>query len=223
MRYFIGDTETTGLKNARAVEIAFMEIDPIRLEPLQVWESLIDPEIPIEPGAEGIHGISSAMVADEPTIEEFVQHRMGGRIEDECVLIAHNVKFDKPFFAPVMNVVKTFCTLEHCRRVYPAGPVNYKLDTMAEFLGVTAKGVAHRALGDVTTVLGILRITLPQTGRTLPEHLQVVAHTIYTMPYGAHKGKALADLPPSYRTWLLSVDIDDNLRRSLMQLRAAGM
>lgn len=223
MRYFIGDTETTGLKNAKAVEIAFMEIDPLTLEPLALWESLIDPEIPIEPEAEAIHGISSALVADEPTIEEFVQHRLGGRIEDECTLIAHNVKFDKPFFAPVLNVVQIFCTLEHSRRVWPSGPVNHKLDTMAEFLGVSLKGTAHRAMGDVVTVHGILKLMLPLMGRTLPDLLQVKAHTIYTMPYGEHKGKALTDLPPSYRTWLLSVDIDENLRRSLMQLRAAGM
>ena len=222
MRYFIGDTETTGLKNAKAVEIAFMEIDPETLEVVGLpWSSLIDPEIPIEPKAQEIHGITSEMLEFEPTIEEFVEVRMGGRFEEPCTLVGHNVQFDKPFFAPVMNVQRTYCTLALARRLLPMVD-NHRLGTLKEHLNLTG-GEAHRALGDVYTVHQMLQKFLPETGKTLLDHLQIPGHTIYTMPFGEHKGKALMDLPVQYRTWLLSIKIDDDLRQSLMQLRAAGI
>lgn len=222
MRYFIGDTETTGLKRAKAVEVAFVEIDPETLEIEQTWSSLIDPEIPIEPMAQSIHGITSEMLACEPTIEEFVGVILGGRFEEPCTLIGHNVQFDKPFFEPVMNVVKTYCTLGLSRRMFPTGPENHKLGTMKEYLKLEG-GEAHRALGDVLTVHQMLKLLVPQTGRSLLDLLQVPAHTIYTMPWGEHAGKQLSDIPVGYRTWLLSVNIDEDLRRSLMQLRSAGI
>lgn len=222
MRYFIGDTETTGLKRAKAVEIAFMEIDPDTFAIKDQWASLIDPEIPIEPGAQSIHGITPEMVEAEPTIEEFVEVCMGGRIEDPCTLIGHNVQFDKPFFTPVMNVVQTFCTLGLARRLLPTQVENHRLGTLKEYFNLEG-GEAHRALGDVLTVHQMLKILLPETGKSLLELLQVPSHTIYTMPFGEHKGKPLMDLPVQYRTWLLSVNIDEDLRRSLMQLRAAGV
>lgn len=222
MRYFIGDTETTGLKKAKVVEIAFIEIDPDTFEIQQSWSSLIDPEIPIEPGAQAIHGITSEMVANEPTIEEYVGVIMKGRLEGPCTLIGHNVQFDKPFFEPIMDVQQTFCSLSLCRRLFPTGPANHKLGTMRDFLEIDG-GEAHRAMGDVLTVHQMLRKVLPTTGKTLVQHLQVTAHTVYTMPWGEHQGKQLMDIPVQYRTWLLSINIDADLRRSLMQLRAAGI
>jgi DNA polymerase III epsilon subunit-like protein len=222
MRYFIGDTETTGLKKAKAVEVAFIEVEPETFEILSSWESFIDPEIPIEPGAQAIHGITAEMVADAPTIEEYVSVILGRRFEEPCVLMGHNVQFDKPFFDPIMNIEQTFCSLALCRSLYPTGPKNHRLGTMKEYLELEG-GTAHRAMGDVLTVHQMLRKLLPSTGKTLLQHLQVPARTIYTMPWGEHQGKALMDIPVQYRNWLLSVNIDADLRRSLMQLRAAGI
>lgn len=226
MRVFIGDTETTGLSSAKAVELAFVEIDPETLAIKQSWQSLIDPEIPITPGASNIHGIYDHHVLTEPTIEEYVSQILGGPLEGEAVLIAHNVKFDKPFFEPLLSIKQTFCTLALARRLFPKpppnGPANHRLGTLAEYLGLQA-GEAHRAMSDVLTVHQMLLKLLPETGKTLAQHLDVPRHTIYTMPFGEHKGQPLASLPQSYRTWLLTVTVDEDLRYSLMQLRAAGI
>jgi DNA polymerase III epsilon subunit-like protein len=220
MRYFIGDTETTGLHKAKAVEVAFIEIDPYSLDTLRSWQSLIDPEMPISPGATEIHGIHDHHVLTEPTIEEYVSVVMGGRIEDPCTFIAHNVKFDKPFFAPILNIERTFCTLQHVRRLLPALE-NHRLGPMATHFGVDP-GSAHRAMDDVLTVQACLRQMLRLDGRDLLSLLNVPRHTIYTMPFGEHKDRPLESLPRQYRTWLLlEASIDDDLRYSLMQLRAA--
>lgn len=227
MRVFIGDTETTGLQGAKAVELAFVEIDPDTLEIQQSWQSLIDPEIPISPGASHIHGIYDKDVEDAPTIEEFVSVILGGPLEGEAAMIAHNVKFDQPFFEPFLNIKQTFCTLSLVRRLFPHrppnGPENHKLGTMAEYLGLEP-GEAHRAMSDVLTVHQMLIKLLPGTGKTLRQHLDIPRHTIFTMPFGEHKGKQLFDLPVGYRRWLLDeANIDADLRYSLLQLRAAGI
>lgn len=222
MRYFIGDTETTGLHGAKAVEVAFIEIDPYSLDALRSWQSLIDPEMPITPGASEIHGIYDHHVLTEPTIEEFVSVVMKGRIEDPCTFIAHNVKFDKPFFAPIMNIEREFCTLKHIRRLLP-GLENHRLGTMAKHFGVDP-GSAHRAMDDVMTVQACLRQMLQLDGRDLLSLLNVPRHIIYRMPFGEHKDEPLETLPRQYRLWLLmEANIDDDLRYSLMQLRAAGI
>lgn len=221
MNTYIIDTETSGLKG-KAVEVAFVEIDPETLDIMNSWESLIDPEIPIEPGAQAIHGITAEMVADSPTIEEYVSVVLGGRFEEPAVVCGHNVAFDRPFFEPILNMEQTFCSLALCRRLFPVGPANHKLGTMKDYLELEG-GPSHRAMGDVLTVHQMLRKILPMTGKTLTQHLQVPARTVYTMPWGEHQGKKLIDMPAQYRTWLLSINLDADLRRSLMQLRAAGI
>lgn len=222
MRYFIGDTETTGLDKPKACEIAFIEIDPYSLDILKSWHSMIDPEKPISAGASEIHGILDHHVLQEPTIEEYAEIVMGGRIEDPCTLIAHNVKFDKPMFESVMNVQRTYCTLQLARRLLPVGPPNHRLGTLAEYYNIDA-GEAHRAMSDVMTVRGLLQMLVPKTGKDLLGLLDVPRHEIYIMPFGEYKGTPLMELPRQYRTWLLTTDQDDDLRYSLMRLRAAGI
>lgn len=140
-----------------------------------------------------------------------------------CTWVTGNCRFDKPFFEPVMNVQETFCSLSLCRHMYPSETENHRLGTMKDFLKLEG-GPAHRALGDIMTVHQMLQVMLPLTGKTLLDHLQTPARTIYTMPWGEHKGKALADVPRDYRAYLLSLgDLEEDLRRSLKQLWIAGM
>ncbi len=223
MRYFIGDTETTGVgPKARVCDIAFLEIDPGTLNMRSAHASLIDPEIPIPAEASAIHGISDEDVATAPTMEEFISRVLFERIEEPCVLIAHNVKFDAPFFAPVMNVADQLCTLMMARELLPTGLENHKLGTLAAHYGLPA-GQAHRAMGDVLTVWALLRELLKASGRTLLEYMDIPVHEIFVMPFGMHAGKQLMDIPAQYRTYLLTKDIDANLRYSLMRLREAGI
>ena len=185
---------------------------------------LLHPQIPPAPGAAAVPATPPDMVADAPTLDELltiVLPEQGISLDGDVCLIAHNVKFDRRFYDPIFNVTHTFCSLALARQRYPNFP-NHKLGTVKEQLGLVG-GPAHRALGDVYTVHQFLLAALPATGRSLAQHCVTPLRTVFTMPFGEHKGKPLASLPREYRTWLLSVDIDPDLRHSLMQLRKAEL
>lgn len=64
------DLETTGVNigNDRIVEIAIIKIMPDGSR--QIKRKLINPEMPIPPGATDVHGISNEMVKDAPTFKQ---------------------------------------------------------------------------------------------------------------------------------------------------------
>lgn len=219
-RYFVADTETTGLgPQAKAVEMAWAEIDE-NLNVLQIVHTLIDPEIPICPGASGVHGITNADVEDSPTLEEFIDVVLGGPITDEVIFIAHNVVFDKPYFKPVMpNMIGDACTLRLARRFFPDAP-NHKLQTLKFHLGLKS-GDAHRADGDVVTCLDLLSKIVEKSDLTLDElaHMNSQPQIVSHMPFGKYRGQAIASIPKDYITWLRKQqDLDGDLRYTLDQV-----
>lgn len=219
LTYLVCDTETTGLDAGRkAVEIAVRRIDE-DLNTLAEWSSLIDPEKPIDQGAQNIHGISAEMVANAPTMDEFVTHILGKPFDGELCVIGHNVVFDIPMLHKLGDLKYSICTLE-LARTHIQGPTNYKLGTLREFFGIPKEGDAHRALADVHTAHEVLKRILPLTGRSLEQVAKTEAHVVHYMTFGKHSGKPLFELPMSYISWLLALpDLDPNLRSSLETAR----
>jgi DNA polymerase III epsilon subunit-like protein len=219
--FVIGDTETAGLPpHKRACEVGLREICPITLDKLWEIGSYIDPEIEITEGAFSLHGISNEMVASEPTMAEFREHRLGDRFAGrKVVLICHNVPFDLDMLEELFPVATTICTLAHARRAWPkAGPnnpANHRLETLAAHFGIET-GTAHRALGDVHTTHGLLRKLLDHTGRSLMDLAFEGPVKIHVMPFGEHKGKLLINMPKQYLQWMAKpeTDMDANLKRS---------
>lgn len=221
MRYIVGDTETTGLgapPQAKACEIALIEIDA-EMNMINEWESLINPGMPIQPGAAKIHGITDDMVKDAPTIEEaFAEIGIG---QDPVVLICHNVKFDRNYLGTHMNVSSELCTLELARKHLPMAP-NHRLGTLKNHLQLSLQA-EHEAMGDILTVVDLLRHLVPYTGRSFLQLVGAAAKPtmVYTMPFGKHKGMAISDLDVDYRNWLLQQEIGPDLRYTLETLQKA--
>lgn len=212
VKYHVLDTETTGVGSSdRIVEIAWVEINE-DLEVLQEWCSLIDPEMPIPPGASGVHGITNKMIAASPTIEQFFEHVHPGPIPGPSVLIAHNVSFDKRFVAPwCEELVGTIDTLRLARLHFP-DLENHKLQTLRYALEL--EGDAHRALGDVYTALGLLRVICTQNSVALPElvKMQSAPIRIQRMPFGKHRNMPMDAVDTGYLQWLSGLkDIDPDL------------
>ena len=130
MRQVVLDTETTGLevsKGHRVIEIGCVELIN-RRRTNKTFQCYIQPDRDIDEAAEGIHGISSKMLADKPRFAEiaeaFVEFVSGAE------LIIHNAAFDVGFLdnefhcaglnstriAPVCEVIDT---LPMAREIHP--------------------------------------------------------------------------------------------------------
>lgn len=83
------DTETTGLHDAaRIVEVAVLGMDGTVL-----FESLVNPGVPIPPEATAVHGITDEMVKDAPTFSDILVPLTGALINRKIVV--YNRDFDK--------------------------------------------------------------------------------------------------------------------------------
>jgi exodeoxyribonuclease X len=219
MQVNVLDTETASLEGG-VVDFALVRLDE-GFNVVYSVESLIDPERPISPGAMGIHHITDAMVADQPTMAEFV-----GLHPDVfypgMVVAAHNAQFDCRMlagFTPQDH--KRICTLRLARELWP-DVQDHKLQTLRYTFGLEA-GPAHRAMGDVITCVSLLRRAHTEFGLSLE---QMVAQCSRTLPlttklsFGKHRGTAIGDLPKSYIRWMLEKmdTLDPDLRAALQPL-----
>jgi DNA polymerase III epsilon subunit-like protein len=210
MRFEIADTETTGLSEPMGVcEIGMIEIDS-QLNVISEFDALVNPLIPIEPGASGVHGIRDSQVADEPTIDKIAFP------DGEVCLICHNVKFDRPLLADHMNIVAQCDTLILARRLLPDCP-DHKLGTLAAYIDLQQQ-LSHRALYDCRWVLGLLEYLVEGSGMNL---IQLVNYSntpqrLSVMPWGKHAGKKFSELPYSYIHWLKGLDdLDIDMQLSI--------
>lgn len=221
-RYIFGDTETTGLgKDAGIVEISWVETDE-HFNEVERHYSLINPGKPIQAGAMGAHGITEAMVADAPTISEFMEEANFPLAGEGTVLVAHSCVFDINFFGPWMQNPLTLCTLKAARIIYPDAD-NHKLTTLKYYLGLEGcHDRAHSADEDVSVLIQLAKRMCADAECGLVElmHIQNIPRTIKKMTFGKYYGKLLTELPKDYVTWLLTKanNVSDDLRASLLAL-----
>lgn len=93
------DTETTGLKQEeghRIIEIAMLTYRYATREVVDKLVLRINPERPIDPGAQAVHGISFGELVDCPTWKD-VAEQVSAFMARSDVLVAHNAGFDMPF------------------------------------------------------------------------------------------------------------------------------
>ena len=121
MHFCFADCETTGVAlTDRIVELAYAIYDE-DLVLIDKDQSLIDPLMPIPSGASAVHHITNAMVATEPTIDEYMEMKNYPlQTEEPMLFIAHNAPFDIRYFGPHMHEdTKTLCTLRLAKRLFP--------------------------------------------------------------------------------------------------------
>ena len=152
------DTETTGL---HPIVHRLVEVGAVRFR-LDGWElatfqQLIDPEIPIPPEVQQVHGITDAMVRRKPTIEHVLPPFIEFLGESDTIVLAHNAPFDLGFLAMALTRLgivyplhSLFDTLEMARRLYPTWP-SHSLEHVAMRLNVASRA-EHRALSDARLV-----------------------------------------------------------------------
>lgn len=198
------DTETTGIRveKDRIIEIA--AYNPTTKES---FCELINPGVPIPPGATSVHHITDAMVESAASFAV-----VGQAFIDFCgpnaVLIAHNNdSFDKPFIEaeakrnglslPSWPYVDSLKWARKYRNDLPRHPLQF----LREVYGI-ASNQAHRALDDVI----VLHEVFSQMTDDLPIEtilsLMSVSSPVSRMPFGKHQGKLLSEIPKNYIQWL---------------------
>jgi DNA polymerase-3 subunit epsilon len=178
MRQIVLDTETTGLEPAeghRVIEIGCVELVERRLTGND-FHRYLQPDREIDAGAEAVHGITNAFLADKPrfadVVDELVDYCRGAE------LVIHNAPFDVGFLNHELKLwrkdaptVEELCgvvdSLVLARKMHP-GQRN-SLDALCKRYGIDN---THRDLHGALLDAQILAdVYLAMTGGQVSLHL----------------------------------------------------
>jgi len=194
------DVETTGLSpwfGDRICEIAILRCRGEAI--LESFDTLINPQRPISPGAARVNGLTDEDLVDAPVFGDIVEKVKP--LLDEAIIVCHNAPFDLGFVSSECNrlgqefsSVEVIDTLLLARQHFSFD--SNSLQSIANALMIDCSG-AHRALADALTTRAVLEHFLVKLKR-LP--LNEIVY-IYTPPMAA---PAALDLPPLLQEALTS-------------------
>lgn len=149
MNLIILDTETTGFKAPRLIELAYArrgaEISSFRCRP----------PIPIEDQAVLAHGISNEMLLELPLFSEHPEYQIVKEIFENEMVIAHNAPYDIGVLAREGITVRYAIDTKKCvKQLYPEQP-DHKLQGLRERFNIEVEGQAHSAAGDVMVLAAL--------------------------------------------------------------------
>ncbi|MDD4189592.1 MAG: PHP domain-containing protein, partial [Eubacteriales bacterium] len=156
--YVVFDVETTGLD---PIKDKITEIGAVRVSEGIItggFKSFVNPGVHIPEKITKITGITDAMVRDAPPVKPVLEKFM--EFAGKSILAAHNSRFDMSFIKKAasdegIEIDNPVCdTLQMSRLLIPGLP-NYRLGTVAEFLGINT-GDSHRAHDDAAAAAGVL-------------------------------------------------------------------
>jgi DNA polymerase-3 subunit epsilon len=155
MREIVFDTETTGLSplvGDRMVEIGCVELVN-RVETGRTFHAYFNPQRPMPSGAEAVHGLTDAFLADKPCFHERAEELLD--FLGDCPLVAHNAGFDFGFLnhelgecgRPLVCLTRMVDTLALARTRHPGA--KHSLDALCMRFGVDRSlRIKHGALID---------------------------------------------------------------------------
>lgn len=214
------DCEATGLdlENDQIIEVAAVvfTID----KDLEVYDSLIDPQVKIPEESIKIHNITQDMVKGQPLIKEVLPKVL--KMIGKHIIVGHGVGFDIHLInrdakknglnSTIRNNI-FFDTLR-LARLYGESPQN-SLQNLREHFNIQNEG-AHRALNDVIVNIEVFR-RLVAKYKTVEQLQKILEKPIMLkkMPLGKHKGRPLKEVPIDYLKWAAGKDFDQDLSYSI--------
>lgn len=157
MRHIAIDTESTGFINARLVELAAIEFDPLTGVTGARFQSYVSPAgQKVDPGAYGVHGLSDSFLANKPLFRDVAAEFR--KFIEGAIVYAHNAPFDARLLNAEFKRVgassiedltsDVVCTLKVAKKLHPHFK-SRKLDVMCDHYKVdrTKRG-NHGALID---------------------------------------------------------------------------
>jgi DNA polymerase-3 subunit epsilon len=175
-------------------------------EQLGKLATLINPGMPIPPFVTVLTGITSAMVAPAPPVEQVLPSLL--EFLQGAVLVAHNAPYDTGFLKAACAAhgyqwpaPKVLCTAQLARRVLLRDEVpNRKLGTLAWHFKTHQP--THRALDDALATVDVLHALIGRLGSlgvsTLGEALAYLKPVTPTQRAKRHLGEGLPHAPGVY-------------------------
>lgn len=162
MDYAILDIETTGGKfNEEGItEIAIYRFDGHKIT--DQFISLVNPEREIQPFVVNLTGINNDMLRNAPKFFEVAKRII--EITEDCILVAHNAKFDNRILTTEFDRLgypfekETLCTVELSKKLLPDLP-SYSLGKLVKSLGIPLID-RHRANGDARATVDLFKLLL---------------------------------------------------------------
>ncbi len=171
------DIETTGLgvTRDRIIEIGILRVEDGKV--VETFQSLINPEGFVSPFSLQLTGISQEDLEKAPTFYE-VQEKIQEILQD-CVFVAHNVRFDYGFIRNEFRrhdkrfTSKHFCTVKLSQALFPKER-KHNLDAIIERFSLVCKK-RHRAFDDAKALWDFYQKLQKQFSETLLE--EAIART----------------------------------------------
>ncbi len=217
MQIIFLDTETTGLKDARLVQLAYK-----KLGEKSCVNEYFKPPVPIDIEAMAVHHITEKKVLNRPQFANSDTYIGLSGLLEQSVLVAHNAKFDISILANEgMTAGKYICTYKIAQHMYDLP--NYKMQYLRYLWNIDIDGAsAHDAEGDVVVLEQVFNYLLDEFSKkndlsrdeAIEKFIEVsnTPQLLRRVNFGKHMGKTFEEIKkvdPSYLGWLASLSDKD--------------
>ena len=237
----IFDLETTGvnLSTDRIIEIAIIKISADGTK--QVKRKLINPEMPIPPGATEVHGITNEIVKDAPTFKQAANEIK--QFIDGCDLGGYNSnRFDIPilmeeFLRVGIEIDLKTSKLVDVQRIFHQMEQRTLSAAYKFYCNKNLDG-AHSAEVDAGATWEVLQAQVeryPQLGKSVESILKatgeeeivdfarrfIMENGKEIFNFGKHKGRPVADVlrsEPQYYDWMMKGDFPLHTKQKLSEI-----
>jgi len=237
------DLETTGIdvEKDRIVQIAMIRIEPGGER--KTFESLVNPERPIPPGASAVHGIKDEDVRDQPTFSQ-IRREVEDFLTDADLAGFNSVNFDLPLLEAELKRTGSELDFSGVRHLdaMKIFHIMERRDLTAAYKFYCGKDLAgaHNALADTEATLEILdaqiarydevpgeidalhRFCNPDEGRFVDRKRKFIwndqGEAAFT--FGKYQGKPLQQVVAdqrgrSYLEWMLGSNFSEEVKSIL--------
>ncbi|WP_318345863.1 3'-5' exonuclease [Flagellimonas baculiformis] len=241
------DLETTGTNVAkdRIVEISILKVYPNGNKESRTW--LVNPEMPISPESEAVHGISNEKVANEPTFKQ-LSKEIYKMIKDSDLAGFNSDRFDIPLLVEEMlradidfdmkNMVSVDVqtifhkmekrTLEAAYKFYCDKNLedahSAEADTMATYEVLLAQLERYPELEN--NVKKLSEFTTRKQALDFAGFIVLDEEERAIFSFGKHKGKAVDEVleaEPGYFGWILNADFPLYTKKVLTQIKLSKL
>ena len=241
------DLETTGTNVAkdRIVEISILKVYPNGNKESRTW--LVNPEMPISPESEAVHGISNEKVANEPTFKQ-LSKEIYKIIKDSDLAGFNSDRFDIPLLVEEMLRADIDCDMKN-RVSVDVQTIFHKMEKRtleAAYKFYCDKNLedAHSAEADTMATYEVLLAQLERYPElennvkklseftTRKQSLDFAGFIVLDeeeraiFSFGKHKGKTVDEVleaEPGYFGWILNADFPLYTKKVLTQIKLSKL